>query len=125
MDSCGTWKLVSTLSEIFESNLVDVLSGNILRSFITQVTLGKLLAYQVVAAIVVFVLSRLLRKTGGAFWLLVVALRRITCSNLSESLQFTRQHGLAIGSVVIHVLALSFWLGAISAFRSCLQVKKS
>jgi hypothetical protein len=66
--------LLSTLAGIFESNLVDVWSGNILRSFITQVTLGKLLAYQVVTAIIVFLFSRSLRKAGGAFWLLVVAL---------------------------------------------------
>ncbi|MGA0851231.1 MAG: cytochrome c oxidase assembly protein [Candidatus Nanopelagicaceae bacterium] len=109
--------LLSTLSEIFESNLVDVLSGNILRSFITQVTLGKLLAYQVVAAIVVFVLSRLLRKTGGAFWLLVVALSGSLAPIFQSHSSSQGSHGLAIGSVVIHVLALSFWLGAISALQ--------
>lgn len=109
--------LLSTLSEIFESNLVDVLSGNILRSFITQVTLGKLLAYQVVAAIVVFVLSRLLRKTGGAFWLLGVALSGSLAPIFQSHSSSQGSHGLAIGSVVIHVLALSFWLGAISALQ--------
>ncbi|MEY3149616.1 MAG: hypothetical protein RL029_890 [Actinomycetota bacterium] len=94
--------LLSALAEIFESNLADVLSGNILRSFVTQVTIGKLLAYQVVAAIVVFVFSRSLRKTGGAFWLLVVALS----GSLAPIFQ---SHSSSQGS--------SFWLGAVFALQ--------
>jgi len=43
--------LLSTLANIFESNLSEVLQATIIRSFITQVTLGKLLAYQVVVAL--------------------------------------------------------------------------
>ncbi|MFM1967645.1 MAG: hypothetical protein RL590_502 [Actinomycetota bacterium] len=109
--------LLSTLADIFESNLVDVLSGNILRSFITQVTLGKLLAYQVFAAIIVFVFSRSLRKTGGAFWLLVVALSGSLAPILQSHSSSQGSHGLAIGSLVIHVLALSFWLGAVFALQ--------
>lgn len=109
--------LLSTLAEIFESNLVDVLSGNILHSFITQVTLGKLLAYQVVVAIIVFVFSRLLRKTGGAFWLLVVTLSGSLAPIFQSHSSSQGSHGLAIGSLVIHVLALSFWLGAVVALQ--------
>ncbi len=109
--------LLSTLAEIFESNLFDVLSGNILRSFITQVTLGKLLAYQVVAAIIVFVFSRSLRKTGGAFWLLGVALSGSLAPIFQSHSSSQGSHGLAIGSLVIHVLALSFWLGAVFALQ--------
>ena len=109
--------LLSTLAEIFESHLVDVLSGNILRSFITQVTLGKLLAYQVFAAIFVFVFSRLLRKTGGASWLLVVALSGSLAPIFQSHSSSQGSHGLAIGSLVIHVLALSFWMGAVFSFQ--------
>ncbi|MEY3185622.1 MAG: hypothetical protein RIR58_358, partial [Actinomycetota bacterium] len=109
--------LLSALAEIFESNLADVLSGNILRSFVTQVTIGKLLAYQVVAAIVVFVFSRSLRKTGGAFWLLVVALSGSLAPIFQSHSSSQGSHGLAIGSLVIHVLALSFWLGAVFALQ--------
>jgi cytochrome c oxidase assembly factor CtaG len=109
--------LLSTLAEIFESHLVDVLSGNILRSFITQVTLGKLLAYQFFAAIFVFVFSRSLRKTGGAFWLLVVALSGSLAPIFQSHSSSQGSHGLAIGSLVIHVLALSFWMGAVFAFQ--------
>ncbi|MEY3169914.1 MAG: hypothetical protein RL421_1157, partial [Actinomycetota bacterium] len=39
--------LLAILAEIFESSLFEVLDLTIIRSFTTQVTLGKLLAYQV------------------------------------------------------------------------------
>ncbi len=116
--------LLSTLTEIFDSNLVDILSGNILRSFITQVTLGKLLAYQVSAAIFVFVFSRTLRKTGGAFWLLVVALSGSLAPIFQSHSSSQGSHGLAIGSLVIHVLALSFWLGAVFALQFISQSER-
>ena len=38
---------LGTLARIFESSLVDVLKVNVIRSFGTQVTLGKLLAFQI------------------------------------------------------------------------------
>jgi putative copper resistance protein D len=116
--------LLSTLTEIFDSNLVDILSGNILRSFITQVTLGKLLAYQVSAAIFVFVFSRKLRKTGGAFWLLVMALSGSLAPIFQSHSSSQGSHGLAIGSLVIHVLALSFWLGAVFALQFISQSER-
>ena len=66
--------LVSTLANIFESNLSEVLQATIIRSFITQVTLGKLLAYQIVVALLVFLLSSRIKRNGGGFWLMVIAL---------------------------------------------------
>ncbi|MBU3693132.1 MAG: hypothetical protein FGM47_06420 [Candidatus Nanopelagicaceae bacterium] len=116
--------LVSTLANIFESNFVNALSGNIFRSFITQVTLGKLLAYQVVTAIIVFVFSRALRKTGGAFWLLVVALSGSLAPIFQSHSSSQGSHGLAIGSLIIHVLAISFWLGAVFALQFMSQSER-
>ena len=49
--------LLATLANIFESDITEVLKLTIIRSFITQVTLGKLLAYQIVISLLVFVLS--------------------------------------------------------------------
>ncbi|NDF43624.1 MAG: hypothetical protein EB137_03455, partial [Actinobacteria bacterium] len=46
--------LLSSLAEIFGSGIGEILKVNILQSFITQVTLGKLLTYQVIVAFLVF-----------------------------------------------------------------------
>ncbi len=116
--------LISTLANIFESNFADVLSGNILRSFVTQVTLGKLLAYQVIVAIFVFILSKRVRKNGGAFWLLVLALSGSLAPIFQSHSSSQGSHGLAIGSLVIHVLALSFWLGSVFALQLMTQSDK-
>jgi cytochrome c oxidase assembly factor CtaG len=109
--------LLSTLAEIFESNILEIISFNIIRSFTTQVTLGKLLAFQVIAALIVFIFSRRLRKNGGAFWILVIALSGVLAPIFQSHSSSQGSHGLAIGSLVIHVLALSFWLGSVFALQ--------
>ena len=69
--------LLSSLAEIFGSGIGEILKVNILQSFITQITLGKLLAYQVLVALIVFIFSNLIKKNGGALALLIFALSGI------------------------------------------------
>lgn len=109
--------LLSTLGEIFESGISEILKVNILRSFITQVTLGKLLVYQVVIALLVFICSHLIRKNGGALVLLILAISGVTAPLFQSHSSSQGSHGLAIGSLIIHVIALSFWIGSVIALK--------
>lgn len=113
----ATGNLIYTLADIFDSNLVDVLDYNILRSFITQVTLGKLLAYQVLVAILIFVMQNYLRKTGGALWLMMLALSGAIAPVFQSHSSSQGSHGLAIGSLVIHVIGIAFWSGSVFALQ--------
>jgi putative copper resistance protein D len=109
--------LLSTLANIFESNLSEVLQATIIRSFITQVTLGKLLAYQVVVALLVFLLSSRIKRNGGGFWLMVIALTGLLAPVFQSHSSSLGSHSLAIGSLLIHVLALTCWIGSVVALR--------
>jgi putative copper resistance protein D len=123
LTTSGAWSLaaagnfLATLSEIFDTDLSEVMSFNVIRSFATQVTLGKLLVFQIVIALTVFALSNLVKKNGGAFWLLVLALAGTTAPLFQSHSSSQGGHGLAIGSLVIHVTALSFWLGSVLALQ--------
>jgi len=90
---------------------------NILQSFITQITLGKLLAYQVIVALLVFIFSNLIKKNGGALALLILALSGIVAPLFQSHSSSQGSHSLAIGSLVIHVIALSFWIGSVIAIK--------
>jgi putative copper export protein len=90
---------------------------NILQSFITQITLGKLLAYQVIVALLVFIFSNLIKKNGGALALLILALSGIAAPLFQSHSSSQGSHSLAIGSLVIHVIALSFWIGSVIALK--------
>ena len=109
--------LLATLANIFESEISEVLRLTIIRSFITQVTLGKLLAYQIVIALLVFVLSSRVKRNGGAFWLMLLALSGQLAPVFQSHSSSLGSHSLAIGSLVIHVTALTFWIGSVIALR--------
>ena len=109
--------LLTTLANIFESDITEVLKLTIIRSFITQVTLGKLLAYQIVISLLVFVLSSRVKRNGGAFWLMLLALSGQLAPVFQSHSSSLGSHSLAIGSLVIHVTALTFWIGSVIALR--------
>jgi len=109
--------LLATLANIFESDITEVLKLTIIRSFITQVTLGKLLAYQIVISLLVFVLSSRVKRNGGAFWLMLLALSGQLTPVFQSHSSSLGSHSLAIGSLVIHVTALTFWIGSVIALR--------
>ncbi len=108
---------LATLATIFDTSWSEVLKVNVIRSFATQVTLGKLLAFQVFIALLVFALNKSIKKNGGAFWLLVLAISGAVAPIFQSHSSSQGGHGLAIGSLIIHVIALSFWLGSVFALQ--------
>ena len=106
---------ISQLARIFDSSITEVLNFNVLRSFATQVTLGKLLAIQILSALLLTVFNLRLKKNGGAFWLLFIALTGFSAPVFQSHSSALGSHGLAIGSLVIHVIGLSFWIGSVLA----------
>ena len=110
-------KLLSTLANIFESDIGEVLKYTIVRSFITQVTLGKLLAYQVSIAILVAIFAPRIKRNGGAIWLMLLALSGQLAPVFQSHSSSLGSHSLAIGSLAIHVTALTFWIGSVVSLR--------
>ena len=106
---------LSTLSRIFDSPISQILKVNVIRSFATQVTLGKLLALQIFAALLVLILSRRVKKNGGALWLLIAAFIGVLAPVFQSHSSALGSHSLAIGSLLIHVIGLSFWIGSVCA----------
>ena len=104
-----------TLSRIFESPISQILKVNVIRSFATQVTLGKLLALQIMMALVVLILSRRVKKNGGALWLLIAAFIGVLAPVFQSHSSALGSHSLAIGSLLIHVIGISLWIGSVSA----------
>ena len=106
---------IATLAQIFDSAISEVIRVNVIRSFATQITLGKLLIFQIVTAILVAFFARRLKKNGGAVWLLLIAILGVVAPVFQSHSSSLGSHGLAIGSLVIHVIALCFWVGTVGA----------
>ena len=117
----GLWILVAvfniliTVADILGSPLSSAFDFMTLRSFVTQITLGQYLLFQLIVAIFVAVMVVRIRRVGGAILLLITALIGIIAPIFQGHSASSGLHALAIGSLVIHVAAISLWLGGIIA----------
>jgi putative copper resistance protein D len=111
--SIGT--IVLTLSTILASSIQDALDLTVLRSFVTQITLGRYLAVQALVALIVFIAAFKIRSVVTTAVLMFIALAGITAPVFQSHAASSGSHMLVIGSLVIHVIALSLWVGGVFA----------
>jgi putative copper resistance protein D len=111
--SIGT--IVLTLATILASSIQDALDLTVLRSFVTQITLGRYLAIQALVALIVFIAAFKIRSVITTAVLMFIALVGITVPVFQSHAASSGSHMLVIGSLVIHVIALSLWVGGVFA----------
>jgi len=107
--------LLSEVAFILNISITEVINSNLLRSFVTQTTLGKLFEIQIIAALICVVAAVRIKKTGGAAFLIFVAWIGGLAPYLESHGSNAGHHVLAIGLVIVHVAALSFWFGGVIA----------
>jgi putative copper resistance protein D len=107
--------LIATLANLFEVGIAEMLDLVSIRSYITQTSLGRLQAIQVIASIVLILIYPILRRVGGAFIAFVISIVGLVAPVFESHSAQAGSHGLAIGSLIIHVIAISSWLGAVAA----------
>ena len=104
-----------TLAQILGTTLSDALDLTVIRSFITQISLGKYLAFQAFMAAVVLVFSFTAKKIESLIILLVLSIAGLVAPVFESHAASSGSHSLVIGSLVIHVIALSLWVGGVIA----------
>ncbi len=107
--------LLATLANLFELSILGVLDLTTIRSYVTQTSLGKLQLFQVVAALLLLIFAKTIRKTGGAFLAYLLSISALIAPIFQSHSSQAGSHGLAIGSLIIHVIALSTWVGAVAS----------
>jgi cytochrome c oxidase assembly factor CtaG/putative copper export protein len=111
--SIGT--IVLTLATILASSIQDALDPTVIRSFVTQITLGRYLAIQALVALIVFIAAFKIRSVVTTAVLMLIALVGITAPVFQSHAASSGSHMLVVGSLIIHVIALSLWVGGIFA----------
>ena len=81
------------------------------RSYLTQTSIGK--SYLVQMILIVLVLLIPLKKVISSYVALLISLVAITAPVFQSHGSTSGYHGLAIGALVVHVIALSFWVGGL------------
>ena len=119
--AAGIWLLTSfleitiTLANILDSSLGSALEPTTFRSFITQVDLGRFLFAQTIAAVIVLIGLRFITTALQSIVFLAITLVGLVAPVFQSHSASAGSHALAIGSLVVHVIALSLWVGGLCA----------
>lgn len=109
----GAANIVFTLANILGSQISVATDFTTLRSFVTQVTLGQYMFFQLVVALLIAGFVQNVRRNGASILLLVAALIGIVAPVFESHSAASGSHALAIGSLIIHVVAISIWVGGV------------
>jgi putative copper resistance protein D len=107
--------IVATLANILGTDLSGALDPTSMRSFISQITLGKYMFAQLCLALLVASVVIRIRGVAGANALLLLSLAAIIAPVFESHSASSGSHALAIGSLVVHVVAISLWVGGLVA----------
>ena len=107
--------MITTFANILDTTFVNALDVTSLQSFVTQVTLGKYLFAQTVAAFFVGYLLLRVRRVIPMMALLLISIIAIAAPALESHSVSGGSHALATGSMLLHVIGLSLWVGGLFA----------
>ena len=107
--------VIFTLAQILGATFSDALDLTVIRSFLTQISLGKYLAFQALMATVVLIFSFATKKIESLIILLALTIAGLVAPVFESHAASGGSHLLVIGSLVIHVIALALWVGGVIA----------
>ena len=107
--------IIFTLAQILGTTFSDALDLTVIRSFLTQISLGKYLAVQALMAMVVLIFSSVTKRVESLIILLALSIVGLVAPVFESHSASSGSHSLVIGSLVIHVIALSLWVGGVIA----------
>ena len=107
--------VIFTLAQILGTTFSDALDITVIRSFLTQISLGKYLAFQALMATVVLIFSFATKKIESLIILLALTIAGLVAPVFESHAASGGSHSLVIGSLVIHVIALALWVGGVIA----------
>jgi cytochrome c oxidase assembly factor CtaG len=107
--------VIFTLAQILGTTFSDALDLTVIRSFLTQISLGKYLAFQALMATVVLIFSFATKKIESLIILLALSIAGLVAPVFESHAASGGSHSLVIGSLVIHVIALALWVGGVIA----------
>ncbi len=103
--------IIVQISYLLEQPLRNSLNPTVLRSYLTQTAIGK--SYLIQIIFICLVLFIPLRRISAAYIGSILAMVAIAAPVFQSHGSSSGNHGLAIGALVIHVIALSLWVGGL------------
>jgi putative copper resistance protein D len=103
--------VVIQLSYLLEQPILDSLNSNVIRSYLTQTAIGKSYLFQIVCILLILLIP--LKKLLAAYFVSALGIVAVIAPVFQSHGSTSGYHGLAIGALVIHIIALTFWVGGL------------
>jgi putative copper resistance protein D len=113
MSSLGV--LFVELANLLATPISDSFDPVVIRSFISQTALGKSYGINILTALLVLVFVPRIKRTTGAIFALGFTFIGVLAPIFQSHSSSSGNHGLAIGSLLIHVVFISLWVGGVIA----------
>jgi cytochrome c oxidase assembly factor CtaG/putative copper export protein len=109
------FQIILTLANILGTSIGPAFESTTLRSFVTQIDLGRFLFAQTLIALGIAFWFRFIRTSLQSIVTLAIALLALSLPVFQSHSASSGSHALAVGSLVVHVIALALWVGGVFA----------
>jgi putative copper resistance protein D len=99
------------IAYLLEQPFLASLDPTVIRSYLTQTSIGKSYLLQILSIVLLLLIP--LKKVISTYVALLISLVAITAPVFQSHGSTSGYHALAIGALVVHVVALSFWVGGL------------
>jgi cytochrome c oxidase assembly factor CtaG/putative copper export protein len=103
--------VVIQLSYLLEQPILDSLDSNVIRSYLTQTAIGKSYLFQIICILLILLIP--IKKLLAAYFASALGIIAVIAPVFQSHGSTSGYHGLAIGALVIHIIALTFWVGGL------------
>lgn len=116
--------ILLTLSNLLAEPITSTFDFTTIRSYLSQTGLGKVQLMQVVLALTIAIVAPIVRNIRATITLLLIGIIGIITPIFQSHGSQSGLHGLAIGSLIFHILGISIWVGGlISLFFMAEEVR--
>ena len=117
--------IVATLASILDLSLTKTIDFTTLKSFVTQISLGKFLALQAAGAFLVAIVVRNLNRVTQFVLTLLLAIAALSAPIFQSHASSGGSHLMAIGTLMVHVIALAMWVGGLIAILITVEIDQA
>lgn len=116
--------ILATLASVLDVSFSKALDLTMIRSFVTQISLGKFLALQSFGALLVATFGAHIKRITHSCMVLIIALLAVSAPIFQSHSSSGGSHLMAIGTLLVHVIAIVMWVGGLSAISLLRNIDK-
>ncbi len=105
--------VITELANLLGGGFLDAFNSATIWSFLTSTSIGRDYIFQIIMGIGALVLIARARKVGATYFALALTMLALLIPLFQSHASSAGNHGLAIGSLIFHVGAVSLWVGGV------------